>query len=145
MNVAPIDILLVEDNPDHALLTVEGLNSNGVLNNVIVVRDGEEALDYLRGTGPYQSENRPGLILLDINLPKVNGLQVLEQIKGDEGLKAIPVVMLTTSEDEREVQEAYALGANSYVVKPVTFRDFVERVRRLEMYWVLVNRPPDTP
>jgi len=145
MNRKPINILLVEDNPDHALLTMEVLQDNYVLNEIFVVEDGREALDFLYGQGKYSGEKRPplpGLILLDIKLPKVDGLEVLQQIKSDPVLKSIPVVMLTTSEREEEVVKSYANGANSYITKPVSFSEFARKVQEVKLYWLLVNTPP---
>jgi len=140
-----IDVLLVEDNPDHAELTLKALKDGNVLNEIVWVKDGEAALDFLYHRGRYADATkapRPGLILLDLRLPKVDGHEVLRQIKGDEDLRSIPVVMLTTSEREDEICESYKAGANSFVSKPVRFADFVERVRSLKLYWVLTNVLP---
>ena len=142
-----IDVLLVEDNPDHAELTLKALKDGNVLNEIVWVKDGEEALDFLYHRGRYADATkapRPGLILLDLRLPKVDGHEVLRQIKGDEDLRSIPVVMLTTSEREDEICQSYKAGANSFVSKPVRFADFVERVRSLKLYWVLTNLLPDS-
>ena len=140
-----IDVLLVEDNPDHAELTLKALRDGNVLNEIAWVKDGEEALDFLYHRGRYADAikaPRPGLILLDLRLPKVDGHEVLRQIKGDEDLRSIPVVMLTPSEREDEICQSYRAGANSFVSKPVRFADFVERVRSLKLYWVLTNILP---
>lgn len=142
-----VNVLLVEDNPDHAELTLKALKDGNILNEIIWVKDGEEALDYLYHRGRYADATkapRPGLILLDLRLPKVDGHEVLRQIKGDEDLRSIPVVMLTTSEREDEISKSYEAGANSFVSKPVRFADFVERVRSVKLYWVLTNLLPDS-
>ena len=141
-----VKVLLVEDNPDHAELTLKALKDGNILNEIAWVKDGEEALDYLYHRGGYADATkapRPGLILLDLRLPKVDGHEVLRQIKGDEDLRSIPVVMLTTSEREDEISKSYKAGANSFVSKPVCFADFVERVRSVKLYWVLTNLLPD--
>lgn len=141
-----MNILLVEDNPDHAELTLRALENGNLLNRVFWVKDGEEALDFLyrrrRYAEPAEAP-RPGLVLLDIKLPKVDGHEVLRQIKSDGTLRAIPVVMLTTSDRDEEVAQSYRAGANSFITKPVRFADFVERVRAVKLYWVLTNRLPD--
>jgi len=141
-----VTILLVEDNPDHADLTLRALREGNLLNELFWVKNGEEALDFLHRRGPYgngASAPRPGLVLLDIKLPKVDGLEVLRRIKGDAELRSIPVVMLTTSEEDHEVTESYKTGANSFVSKPVRFADFVEKIKALKLYWVVTNRLPD--
>ncbi|MDO8476669.1 MAG: response regulator [Candidatus Rokubacteria bacterium] len=140
-----VNILLVEDNPDHAELTLKALKDGNLLNEIFWVKDGEEALDFLYRRGRYADPTtapRPELILLDIRLPKVDGHEVLRRIKTDEALRAIPVVMLTTSEREDEICQSYQAGANSFVSKPVRFADFVEKVRSLKLYWVLTNLLP---
>ena len=140
-----LNVLLVEDNADHAELTLKALKDGNLLNEVVWVKDGEEALDFLYHRGRYADATkapRPGLILLDLRLPKVDGHEVLRQIKGDEDLRSIPVVMLTTSEREDEISQSYKAGANSFVSKPVRFADFMERVRSLKLYWVLTNILP---
>lgn len=141
-----VTILLVEDNPDHAELTLRALREGNLLNELFWVKNGEEALDFLHRRGPYgngASAPRPGLVLLDIKLPKVDGLEVLRRIKGDQELRSIPVVMLTTSEEDHEVTESYKTGANSFVSKPVRFSEFVEKIKALKLYWVVTNRLPD--
>lgn len=137
-----IDILLVEDNPDHVELIIRVLQDNNVLNEVYVVTNGEDALDFLYQRGAYADARRPGLILLDIKLPRVDGIEVLRQIKADAKLKAIPVVMLTTSAGEREMVESYHYGANSYIVKPVDFEQFVKAIKELKLYWLVLNSLP---
>jgi two-component system response regulator len=133
-------ILLIEDNPDDVTLTMRALLRNNIRNEVIVARDGEEALDYLlptTGTGV-----KPALILLDVNLPKLSGLDVLRRLRNDDRTATLPVVVLTTSNEERDIVESYRLGANSYVRKPVVFGEFVEAARVLGLYWLLVNQAP---
>jgi len=142
-----VTILLVEDNHDHAELTLRALKNGNVLNEVFWVKDGAEALDFLEHRGPYTdpaTAPRPGLILLDLNLPKVDGHEVLRRIKADDTLRTIPVVMLTTSAREDEVSECYKAGANSYMCKPVQFPEFMERVRTIKLYWLLTNLPPES-
>ncbi len=141
-----VNILLVEDNPDHAELTLKALEDGRVSNRVFWVKDGEEALDFLhrrRRWADAAASPRPWLILLDVKLPKVDGHEVLRRIKGDDDLRAIPVVMLTTSEREEEVEASYRAGANSFVTKPVRFADFVERIKAVKLYWMLTNRLPE--
>jgi len=141
----PVNILLVEDNEDHAELTLRALRSNNLINEVYVVKDGEEALDFVYHRGKYADVKEfplPGLILLDISLPKVSGLEVLETLKGDPQLKVIPVIMLTTSEREEEIARSYAGGANSYVTKPVDFEEFVKKITEIKLYWTITNSLP---
>jgi two-component system response regulator len=138
MNDGPI--LLVEDNPDDVMLTLRALKRNNIQNQVTVAADGEEALDLLLPTtGPPL---RPALILLDVNLPKLGGMEVLRRLRADDRTATLPVVVLTTSNEERDIIESYRLGANSYVRKPVVFGDFVEAARVLGLYWLLVNQAP---
>ena len=137
-------ILLVEDNPKDLELTLAALEQSQLANEVVVVRDGEEAIDFLYRRGAHESRNTsdPAVVLLDLKLPKVDGIEVLRRIKGSRHTKAIPVVVLTSSREERDVVETYNLGVNSYIVKPVDFEQFTEAVRQLGLYWVLLNQPP---
>ena len=140
-----VDILLVEDNPNDAELTLHAFRKHKLTNRIHLVRDGAEALEFVFGTGAYASRDiadRPKVILLDIKLPKVDGLEVLRKIKADERTRTIPVVMLTSSREERDIIDGYHLGANSYIVKPVEFEQFTNAVRELGMYWLLLNKPP---
>jgi len=139
-----LTILLVEDNPDHAELTRRALEIGNMVNKITWVKDGEEALDFLYQRGAWADKNseRPGLILLDVNLPKISGQEVLRQIKDDAELMSIPVVMLTTSDRDDEVSAAYQSGANSWVTKPVQFTEFMDKVKNVKLYWVLTNRLP---
>jgi CheY-like chemotaxis protein len=142
----PVNILLVEDNRDHADLTRRALKEGNLLNEIFWVKDGEEALDFLYRRGRYTepaAAPRPGLILLDIKLPKLGGHEVLRQIKNDRELRTIPVVILTTSDRDEEVRASYLGGANSYVCKPVKFAEFVAQVKSLKLYWVLTNTLPE--
>jgi CheY-like chemotaxis protein len=142
----PVNILLVEDNRDHADLTRRALKEGNLLNEIFWVKDGEEALDFLYRRGRYTepaTAPRPGLILLDIKLPKLGGHEVLRQIKSDRELRTIPVVILTTSDRDEEVRASYLGGANSYVCKPVKFAEFVAQVKSLKLYWVLTNTLPE--
>jgi CheY-like chemotaxis protein len=144
MNVQLRRILLVEDNPNDAELTLEGLTEHSLANSVDWVKDGEEALDYLfcRGTYGDRDPANPAVILLDLKLPKVDGLEVLRTIKSDEQLRFTPVVVLTSSREEQDMIESYRLGVNAYVVKPVNFHDFIDAVRELGAFWAIVNEPP---
>jgi CheY-like chemotaxis protein len=137
-------ILLAEDNANDVELTLSALRRNHIANEVVVVRDGAEALDclYRRGSFAEHAAENPALILLDLKMPKVDGLEVLRQIKGDNVLKTIPVVMLTSSREEHDLLHTYDLGVNAYVVKPVAFSDFVEAVKVLGQFWAVVNEPP---
>jgi CheY-like chemotaxis protein len=137
-------ILLVEDDPKDIDLTITALDEYKLANEVIVARDGEEALDYLycRGTYATRSKENPAVILLDLKLPKVDGLEVLKQIRSDQKLKLIPVVVLTSSREERDMVSSYQLGVNAYVVKPVDFHEFVNAIKELGVFWVLINEPP---
>ena len=145
MSTDSIEILLVEDNPNDEELTLYALKKNNITNHIQVVRDGAEALEYLFCTGTYthrQINDPPKVVLLDLKLPKVDGLEVLEKIKTDERTRTIPVVMLTSSQEERDIVESYQLGVNSYIVKPVDFEQFIEAVRQLGLYWMLLNKTP---
>ncbi|MEW6684451.1 MAG: response regulator [Nitrospirota bacterium] len=143
-----VDILLVEDNPDHAELTIRTLRKGKLANSVLWVRDGIEAMDLLYRRNAYADhagKPLPGLVLLDVNLPKCSGLEVLSEIKGDPTLRVIPVVMLTTSGREEEVRRSFELGANSFVTKPVRFDEFSEKIQQIEQYWFLINRLSTRP
>ena len=138
-------ILLVEDNPDDEILTVRALKKNNILNDIIVVRDGAEALDYLFGARSYADRDMtvmPQLILLDLKLPKIDGLEVLRRVRGNEKTRLLPVVVLTSSSEEQDMIESYSLGANSYIRKPVDFNQFSEAVKNLGLYWLVLNESP---
>ncbi len=137
-------ILLVEDDPNDAELIITGLSEKNLANEVAIVRDGEEALDFLyyRGKFVNRSDGYPAVVLLDLKLPKINGLEVLQQMKADEKLKCIPVVILTSSREDGDLEEAYRLGANSFVVKPVDFHQFVDVIKLIGAYWAVVSEPP---
>ncbi len=140
-----IEILLVEDNPNDVELALRALKKNNLANRVFIVKDGAEALDYIFGRGAHQNrrvENVPRVILLDLKLPKVDGIEVLRSIRSDERTKYIPVVVLTSSSEERDIVETYKLGVNSYIVKPVNFEKFIDVVRELGYYWLLLNHRP---
>ena len=138
-------ILLVEDNPDDETLTVRALRKNNIKNEVVVAHDGAEALEYLFATGKYSARNpriAPQVILLDLKLPKVDGLEVLRQLRTDARTRLLPVVILTSSIEEQDRINSYGLGANSYVRKPVDFNQFIEAARQLGLYWLVLNEPP---
>jgi len=140
-----VEILLVEDNPNDVELTLRALKKHNITNKVHVVKDGAEALEYIFTTGTYAGRDInhfPKVILLDLKLPKVDGLEVLRRVKSDERTKLIPVVVLTSSKEERDLVESYRLGANSYIAKPVDFESFVKAVSELGLYWLLLNQPP---
>jgi CheY-like chemotaxis protein len=140
-----VDILLVEDNQDDMDLALHALRQERVVNNVFVVRDGEEALDFLFCRGAFSErsfDHPPRLVLLDLKLPKVDGMEVLRQVKSDPRTKIIPIVMMTSSKEERDVMNGYNLGVNSYIQKPVDFDQFRATVKSLGMYWLVVNQPP---
>ncbi|HEX3998958.1 MAG TPA: response regulator [Pirellulales bacterium] len=141
----PVDILLVEDSPDDVELTLRTLNKHLVTVRIEVVRDGAEALDYLLCTGPHANRSidlKPGLVLLDLKLPKLSGLEVLRAIKSDPRTRTIPIVVLTSSSEDRDIAEAYQFGVNSYIVKPVDFQQFDEAIRQVGLYWLLLNYRP---
>ena len=138
-------ILLVEDNADDEELTIRTLKKNNILNEIVVVRDGSEALDYLLGKGDYSSrdtQQMPEIVMLDLKLPKISGLEVLRNIRSNESTSLLPVVILTSSDEEKDLIESYKLGANSYVRKPVDFHQFQDAVKQLAMYWLLLNESP---
>ncbi len=137
-------ILLVEDNRNDVELTLSALAESHLTNEVVVTRDGAEALDYLYRRGAYGSRaaGNPAVVLLDLKLPKVDGLEVLEQIRAEPALKTLPVVMLTSSREEQDVVRSYNLGVNAYVVKPVDFHDFIEAIQKVGLFWAVINHPP---
>jgi CheY-like chemotaxis protein len=145
IDINEVEILLVEDNPNDEELTLRALKKHNLTNKVHVVRDGAEALEFIFATGAYKDrkvENGPKVILLDLKLPKVDGLGVLRRIKSDERTKMTPVVVLTSSKEDRDIVESYKLGLNSYIVKPVDFDKFIQAVSQLGLYWLLLNQPP---
>jgi two-component system response regulator len=140
-----VEILLVEDNDSDAEMTIHALSKNKLANQLVRLRDGAEALDFLFAEGKYadrQLERLPKVILLDLKMPKVNGVEVLKRIKADERTKKIPVVMLTSSKEDPDIKQCYALGVNGYVVKPVEFDDFYKAIADLGLFWLIVNQPP---
>jgi two-component system response regulator len=142
MDQKSVDILLVEDNPDHVELIVKALRNNNVLNEVHLVASGEEAIDFLYQRGAYVDAAPPGLILLDIKLPGMDGIEFLRRIKADPKLKRIPVVVLSTSENENDIMGCYGSGANSYIVKPVEFSQFAKVIKEVKLYWIVINSLP---
>ena len=139
-------ILLVEDNPDDEALTLRAFAKNGIPNPVAVARDGVEALDYLFGTGPHEGRAKallPAVVLLDLKLPRIDGLEVLRRIRAHERTALLPVVVLTTSKEQQDILEAYRLGANSYIRKPVDFERFIQAVGQLGVYWLSLNEPSE--
>ena len=138
-------ILLVEDNPDDETLTLRALKKDNIVNQIVVAHDGVEALDFLFGTGAHEGRDTrvmPKLILLDLKLPKIDGIEVLKRVRADPRTKLLPVVILTSSNEEQNLITGYNLGTNSYIRKPVDFTQFVEAVRQLELYWLVLNEPP---
>jgi CheY-like chemotaxis protein len=138
-------ILLVEDNPDDVTLTLRALKKNNIVNEVVVAKDGVEALDYLFGAGMYEGRDTsvmPIVTLLDLKLPKLDGMEVLKRVRGNERTKLIPIVILTSSKEENDLINGYSLGANSYIRKPVDFNQFSEAIRELGLYWILLNESP---
>lgn len=137
-------VLLVEDSPNDAELTLEAFSEGGLANEVVWVKDGQEALDYLYKEGAYRErlDGLPAVVLLDLKLPKVNGLQVLGRVKKDAALRTLPVVMLTSSNEESDLARSYGLGVNAYVVKPVGFTEFIKALKELGLFWAVVNQPP---
>ena len=146
MNPNSVEILLVEDNITDAELTIRELKKHNMANNLIHLKDGEEALDFIFATGKYANTREiqypPKVVLLDIQMPKVNGIEVLEKIKTDPKTRSVPVVILTSSKENPDIQKCYDLGANSYIVKPVNFEGFAQAIKNLGFYWLLINQPP---
>ena len=139
------DVLLVEDNPNDALLTIRSLKDQNLANEIVHLSDGQAALDYLFAEGTYSSRNIqkvPKVVLLDLKLPKVGGLQVLKRLRDDARTKLLPIVILTSSQEESDLVESYKLGANSYIVKPVEFENFSKSIREIGLYWLVLNKPP---
>lgn len=145
MNYDDVEILFAEDSMDDAVLTTRALTKSGFTNKLLHVKDGAEALDFFYCTGPYVSRNKkenPKLILLDLKMPKLSGMQVLEKIKADPDLKSIPVVILTSSREDPDIEKCYALGANSYIVKPVDSNNFFHAIEEIGMYWMILSQSP---
>jgi CheY-like chemotaxis protein len=147
MEVSSTTILLVEDNPDDEALTLRAFKKTKLRNEVIVARDGVEALDYLFGTGEYEGRDMssmPQLILLDLKLPKIDGLEVLQRLRADSRTQLLPVVILTSSREQEDLMKSYGLGANSYVRKPIDFTQFIEAIQQLGLYWLVLNENPNS-
>jgi|SRR6218665_576341 len=145
MENTEVEIVLIEDNPSDAEMTMRALKKNNIGNHIIHLKDGAEALEFIFGTGTYEGRNinnKPKMILLDLKMPKVNGIEVLQRIKSDNRTKVIPVVVLTSSKEDPDIKTCYELGVNSYIVKPVDFENFVSAISSLGMYWVLLNQSP---
>jgi two-component system response regulator len=145
MENTELEILLVEDNLSDAEMTIRALKKNNISNNIIHLKDGAEALDFIYGTGQFAGRNinkKPKMILLDLKMPKVNGIEVLQKIKSDDHTKTIPVVVLTSSKEDPDIKMCYSLGVNSYIVKPVGFENFSAAIAELGIYWMLLNQPP---
>jgi len=145
VNLSDVEILLVEDNPNDAELALRALKKNNLANKIHLVKDGAEALEFIFADGAYAGRNignKPKVIFLDLKLPKVDGLEVLRKVKSDERTRSIPIVVLTSSHEERDVVESYKFGVNSYIVKPVDFDKFIHAVAELGMYWMLLNKQP---
>lgn len=146
-NMSEVEILIVEDNPNDAEMALRALRRNNLTNNVLGVGDGEEALDFIYCRGAFEKKDPcllPKIILLDLKLPKVDGLEVLRVMKNDPEKKSIPIIVLTSSKEEKDIVASYQLGVNSYIIKPVEFEKFVEAVRDVGLYWLLLNEPPKT-
>lgn len=146
MDQTKVEIILIEDNPHEAELAIRSLRKNNLANNLVHLDDGAEAVDYIFGRGKYEEKgiaNHSKLILLDLNLPKVGGLEILRHIKSDERTRMIPVVVLTASREEKDIVESYKLGVNSYIVKPVNFESFTKAISDLKMYWLVLNQYPE--
>lgn len=145
MENTAVEILLVEDNPSDAELTIRALRKRNISNNLVHLKDGAEAIDFIFGAGAYVDRNinnQPKMILLDLKMPKVDGIEVLRRVKSDPSTKTIPVVILTSSKEDPDIKICYELGANSYIVKPVGFDNFIASVSDLGLYWMLLNQPP---
>jgi two-component system, response regulator len=142
MMAPAVEILLVEDNPNDLELAMHAFGRHKLANSVQIARDGQEALDYLLGAEGHEPGPRPKLILLDLKLPKVDGVEVLRRVRAQPSMRSVPIVVLTASRDERDLVETYSLGVNSYIVKPIDFDKFVETVQTLGFYWLLLNEPP---
>lgn len=146
MDPNSVEVLLVEDNVTDAELTIRELKKHNMANNLVHVKNGEEALEFIFATGRYAGKREvqfsPKVVLLDIQMPKVNGIEVLQRIKADERTRSMPVVILTSSKENPDIEKCYQLGANSYIVKPVNFESFAQAIRNLGMYWLLLNQPP---